>query len=120
MDRAAAAWRANRIRDSVDGYLAILRDEPTAVRAALNLGLLYYEVLARSEADRRRFWPRARAAFRWFLDGRAPQDGFEQFERTLGVPFRMERIAALLGPEPLQAVQFADLEWPNDGGSDGR
>ena len=112
MDRAAAEWRAGRARASAEGYFAVLRDHPDAVRAALNLGLLYYEVLPQTEVDRQRFWPVARSAFRWFLDGKAPSDGHEQFERTLGVPFRMERIGEMLGPEPLQAVRLEDLRWP--------
>lgn len=115
MDRAAALWRGGQLQASVEAYLAILRDAPSAMRAALNLGLLYYEVLPQNEAERRRYWPRARAAFRWFLDGGEPSDGHEQFERTLGVPFRMQRIAELLGPEPLEAVRLADMRWPTNG-----
>lgn len=113
MDRAAALWRARRARESVEVYLGILRDSPTTTRAALNIGLLYFEVVPQNDAERRRYWPAARAAFRWFLDGGEAADGHEQFERTLGVPFRMERIAELLGPEPLHAVRLTDLAWPN-------
>jgi tetratricopeptide (TPR) repeat protein len=112
MDRAAALWRQKRWRESVDTYLAVLTAEPGANRAALNIGLLYYEVVPTNEVERRRYWPLARAAFRWFLDGGEPADGHEQFERTLGVPFRMQRIAELLGPEPLQATRLTDLRWP--------
>lgn len=115
MDRAAALWRARRHREAVDLYLAILREAPDTARAALNVGLLYHEIVPRSEADRRRYWPRARAAFRWFLDRCEPADGHEQFERTLGVPFRMQQIAALLGPEPLLPVSLDDLLWPEAG-----
>jgi tetratricopeptide (TPR) repeat protein len=115
IDRAAALWRTNRPREAVDAYLAILRDVPGNTRAALNIGLLYYEVAPRNEAERARYWPRARAAFRWFLQGGEAADGHEQFERTLGVPFRLDRIAKLLGPEPPGAVQLDDLRWPASG-----
>jgi tetratricopeptide (TPR) repeat protein len=114
MDRAAALWRSNQPRAAADAYLDILRAAPKAGRAALNLGLLYYEVVPQDAAARRRFWPSARAAFRWFLDEGGNAEGHEQFERTLGVPFRMQRIAELLGPEPLRAVQLDDLRWPGE------
>jgi Flp pilus assembly protein TadD len=115
MDLAAALWRANRPREAVDAYLAILRDTPANTRAALNIGLLYYEVAPRNEAERARYWPYARAAFRLFLQGGEAADGHEQFERTLGVPFRLERIAQLLGPAPPGPVQLDDLRWPASG-----
>jgi tetratricopeptide (TPR) repeat protein len=112
MDRAAALWRARRLEESVGAYMAILVDAPDMVRAAFNIGLIYYEIAATDEATRRLYWPRARSAFRWFLDQGSGGDGHEQFERTLGVPFRMERITELLGPEPLRAVRLDDLRWP--------
>ena len=100
MDRAAVQWQNGELERSAASYLSVLEAMPTATRAALNLGLLYYEVApAADEAAERRFWPAARAAFRWFLDGPAPAGGFEQYERTLGVPFRLARIARRLGPE---------------------
>lgn len=111
MDRAAALWRERRPRESIDAYLAILADAPATARAALNIGLLYYE-LAQNDADRRRYWPRARAAFLLFLERSQPSDGHEQFERVLGVPYRMERIADVLGPAPAAPPQVEDLHWP--------
>ncbi len=111
MDRAAALWRARRPRESIDAYLAILADAPATARAALNIGLLYYE-LPQNDADRRRYWPRARAAFRLFLERSQPSDGHEQFERLLGVPYRMERIADVLGPAPEAPPRVEDLHWP--------
>lgn len=115
MDRAAALWRSRRARESAETYYKILCDAPQMRRAALNLGLLYYEVLAKDEAQRATFWPPARAAFRWFLNGNEPADGHEQFERMVGVPFRMANIADALGPEPLQAVKLDDMRWPSSG-----
>ncbi len=113
MDRAAAWWRLGQHQQSADAYLAALRARPQATGAALNLGLLYYEVIPTDETARLRFWPAARAAFRYFLDGPASADGVEQYERTLGVPFRMARIAELLGPEPPVPARIDELRWPS-------
>lgn len=112
MDRAAAWWRLGQNQKSAEAYLAALRARPQETGAALNLGLLYYEVIPRDESARRRFWPAARAAFRYFLDGPSNADGVEQYERTLGVPFRMARIAELIGPEPPVPVRLEELRWP--------
>ena len=112
MDRAAALWRANRPREAIDTYLAILAEQPDMARAAWNVGLLYFDVVPQDDAQRRLFWPRARAAFHYFLQHSQPSDGDEQFERTLGVPFRLERIAALLGEAAAAPVELAALRWP--------
>lgn len=112
MDRAAAFWRAARFQEAAELYLAVLGEQEATPRAAFNLGLLYYEVAPTDEASRRRFWPAARAAFRWFLRGPAPVDGHEQFERTLGVPYRLARIEELLGPADDRPVTLPDLAWP--------
>lgn len=115
MDRAAAFWGAGRHREAVDLYLAVLRSAPATSRAALNIGLIYYEVVPQDDGSKRRFWPLARIAFDWFLATATAAEGHEQFERTLGVPFRMARIAELLGPAPVSSVAARDvalLQWP--------
>lgn len=112
MDRAAALWYAGRTREAVEAYLAVLRDEPHRARAALNIGYLYYEVAPANEVERLRFWPCARAAFRLFLERVQPNDGHEQFERTLAVPYRLEVIGELLGPDLRDSVALDDLRWP--------
>lgn len=112
MDRAAIDWRGGRPQRAVEGYLDVLRMAPGTARAALNIGLLYYEVVPQNDADRRRYWPRARAAFRMFLAGAEPSDGFEQFERIWAVPYRLRRIEALLGPAPDGEPSLDQLEWP--------
>lgn len=116
MDRAAAFWGAGRHREAVDIYLAVLQTAPNTSRAALNIGLLYYEVVPQDDAARRRFWPRARLAFDWFLATATAAEGHEQFERTLGVPFRLARISELLGPSPAPGGESRDvraLSWPD-------
>ncbi len=117
MDRAAALWRSGRPRPAAEAYLTILEEAPSEARAALNIGLIYYEVVPRDELSRRKFWPKARDAFRIFLantraDG---DDGDERFERTWAVPYRLRRIAELLGPAPPGPPQPASLVWPADG-----
>ncbi|MEO6593206.1 MAG: hypothetical protein ABIP94_00465 [Planctomycetota bacterium] len=117
MDRAALLWRARRPREAVDAYLGILAQAPDMARAALNIGLLYYEVLPQNDAERRLMWPKARAAFRWFLQKSVPSDGHEQFERTLAVPYRLELIADLIGPDAAspgteRPVVLDDLRLP--------
>ena len=116
MDRAAAFWGAGRHREAIEIYLSVLQTAPSTSRAALNIGLLYYEVVPQDEAARRRFWPRARLAFAWFLATATAAQGHEQFERTLGVPFRLARIAELLGPSSAAAGDIRDpgaLAWPD-------
>ncbi|MBL8729656.1 MAG: hypothetical protein JNM25_14575 [Planctomycetes bacterium] len=112
MDRAAALWRGKHPREAVEMYLGVLREQPGRARAALNIGYLYYGVLARDEASRRRFWPAARAAFRMYLTLAQPTDGHEQFERTLAVPYRLEVIGELLGPDDRETVSIDQLDWP--------
>ncbi|MBM4062535.1 MAG: tetratricopeptide repeat protein [Planctomycetes bacterium] len=112
LDRAAATWLGGDPRGAVARYLGVLADRPGEARALLNLGLLYYEVLPKSTADRAIHWPRARAAFQLFLQTVVPPDGHDQFERTLAVPFRLGVIAEALGPAPGTAPTLADLRLP--------
>jgi len=98
MDEAALLWRDGKPKAAIELYLDILGEQPDVARAALNIGLIYYEVLPRSDADKLQLWPKARVAFELFLQRSDPQDGFEQFERTWAVPYRLRRIADLLGP----------------------
>lgn len=112
LDRAAAAWLGHDPKPAVQEYLEVLSSHPDEARALLNVGLLYYEVVPRGEAERSLYWPKARAAFQLFLAAPAPRDGHEQFERTLGVPYRLEVIAEALGPAPGHKPELADLAWP--------
>src|SRR5690606_8620334 len=111
MDRAAALWRGKQPQAAIEIYLEILRADPTRARAALNIGLLYYEIVPQSEADKPRYWPKARAAFELFLQATEPADGHEQFERTWAVPYRLQCISELLGPSP-GGAKLEDLSWP--------
>jgi tetratricopeptide (TPR) repeat protein len=114
MDLAAAIWRRGVPRSAVEEYIGVLVDAPQTARAALNIGLLYYEIVPKTDEDKRRYWPRARAAFRMFLATTEPSDGHEQFERTWAVPYRLGRIADLLGAGPERAPTIDDLRWPED------
>lgn len=113
MDRAAAIWRKGAPESAIDLYLEILGEVPDAARAALNIGLIYYEVLPRTEADKLLYWPKARAAFRLFLLRSQPSDGHEQAERTVWVPFRLRRIGELLGPAESVEPSLDELRRPN-------
>lgn len=111
MDRAAALWRADRAQSAVEIYLEILAADPTMTRAALNIGLLYYEIVPQNESDKERYWPLAWIAFEMFLQGPPPSDGHEQFERTWAVPYRMRLIGEFLKTPP-RGGALDDLRWP--------
>lgn len=114
MDRAAAQWRSGDPRGAITTYLRVLASEPDSARALLNVGLLYYDVLPKGSEERAIFWPKARAAFELFLLATPPQDGFEQFERTLAVPFRLDVIERTVGAAAASA-SLADLQLPDRG-----
>jgi len=99
MHRAAARWRARQPRTAITLYLEVLDVDPTVSRAALNVGLIYYDAMPQNDEDRRTWWPKARVAFRYFLTLGNPGDGHEAFERSLAVPFRLGVIEDLLGAE---------------------
>jgi tetratricopeptide (TPR) repeat protein len=115
MDRAAAQWRGGDPRAAAASYLAVLETTPGEARAALNIGLLYYEVLPKNVEERRVFWPKARAAFEMFRRITASQDGHEAFERVIAVPYRLEVIAGLLGADQRASFTLADLSLPAGG-----
>ncbi|MCA8954324.1 MAG: tetratricopeptide repeat protein [Planctomycetes bacterium] len=114
MHRAAALWRAFRPREALSNYLAVLERDPRASRAALNIGLIYYDAMPQNDTaeERRQWWPRARAAFRYFLAIGDPADGHEAFERALAVPYRLEEIERLLGPAAAGEVSLDALRLP--------
>jgi len=112
MHRGAALWRALRPREALPHYLAALEQDAGAARAALDIGLIYYDALPRNEEERRIWWPRARAAFRLFLQLPESGDGQEAFERALAVPYRLGVIEDLLGPDPGGEVTLDDLRLP--------
>ncbi|MCR9247599.1 MAG: tetratricopeptide repeat protein [bacterium] len=111
MHRAAALWRAFRPREALSNYLAVLDLDPRAARAALNIGLIYYDAMPQNDSDqeRRQWWPKARAAFRYFLALGEAADGHEAFERSLAVPYRLGVIDELLGAAPTTPVTVDDL-----------
>lgn len=110
MDRAAALWRANRPREALAAYLEVLKARPEHARAALNVGFLYYDVLAgNDEVLRAELWPKARAAFLLFLKNVRPEDGHDHLEQLLAVPYRLREIERRLGKYTGPAPTIADL-----------
>ena len=109
MDLAACDWRSGRVREAMDAYIDALQRRPDNARAALNIGYLHFDALARTETEKREHWPKARAAFLLFLQTVRPADGYDYFERSFAVPFRLKQIEELLGPAPSVAPTLADL-----------
>lgn len=105
MDRAAADWLAGDRDRAAARYRQVLQRDPREVRAALNIGNLYFQRPERSEEEKRRDWPRARQAYRWFLEhaGEATVDGYDLIDQFLSVPCRLGVIDAALGALPRSA-----------------
>ena len=114
MDLAAMEWRAGKLDPALAGYVDVLAQEQVnsqvRARAALNLGNLHYEAGGNSEAQRRAHWPKARKAYAIFLRLVRPEEGQDQFDRMLGVPYRLKEIAALLGPDDGVEPAIQDLK----------
>lgn len=105
MDRAAAWWRKGQPEAALRAYLDVLRDRPDEARAVLNVGFLYYDVLAGQDPElQRRYWPKARAAFLLFQQMVRPEDGQDYLEYLLAVPYRLRRIEEVLGPAAAAAM----------------
>lgn len=100
MDLAAAEWRSGRLEESLDRYLDVLAQSPDNARAALNIGHLHFDALAADDAGRREHWPKARQAYRLFLQLVRPEEGHDYFDAMLAVPYRLKAIDDLLGPDP--------------------
>lgn len=109
MDLAACDWRSERLREALDGYLQALERRPENARALLNIGYLHFDAFARTEDARRVHWPKARAAFVLFLQTVRPADGYDYFERSFAVPFRLKQIDEALGPAVAAQPTLADL-----------
>jgi tetratricopeptide (TPR) repeat protein len=110
LDLAAAEWRSGRPERALELYLEVLaqRSDHHAC-ALLNVGYLYYDTLAKDEATRRVLWPKARKAFLWFLQQVRPEEGMDYVEKLLAVPYRLEEIEALCGPDDGKPPTLADL-----------
>jgi hypothetical protein len=50
-----------------------------------------------------------------FLANTSADDGDERFERTWAVPYRLRRIAEMLGPAPDAGPELSALSWPEEG-----
>ena len=104
MDSAALAWRDGSRDSAADLYRQVLEIDPQAARAALNLGHLYFLSPDRPEAERHREWPRARLAYRYYLELEQVHDGHDLRDVLTSVPERLARIDAFLGPLPADAA----------------
>jgi len=110
MDLAACEWRSGNAEAALSHYLKVLAQRPENARAALNIGYIHFDALARDEAGKRKHWPKARAAFLLFLQTVRPADGHDYFERSFAVPFRLKQIEELLGPAPTDPPAVEDLK----------
>ena len=96
MDRAALAWRSGRLEEAEALYRTVLDRDPTAARALLNLGNLYYEGMGQTEEDKRLYWPLARQAYQGFLNLARAEGAMDLFDYYLAVPFRLKEIDRFL------------------------
>lgn len=114
MDMAAVEWRAGKLDAALTGYVEVLSQEQVnsqiRARAALNIGNLHYEAFGSGDAQRRAHWPKARKAYLLYQRLVRPEEGQDQFDRMLGVPYRMKEIAALLGPDDGLEPAVQDLK----------
>ena len=110
MDVAAIRWQRGDFEGARAEYHRVLDLDPTMDRAVLNLGNLYYEALpAGTEEGRREFWPKARAAYRYFVGLRQAEGLYDVLDAHVGVPYRLQQIEALLGPGPEQEPGLDDF-----------
>ena len=110
MDQAAGAWLLGQVRQSIDLYHRVLELDPSRARAVLNLGNLYYDVLGGgTEEGRREFWPKARSAYRYYLQMNQAEGLYDLFDQKFAVPYRLKEIAVLLGPPGERQPTMADF-----------
>ncbi len=110
MDKAAIAWMRGQLQAALDSYHQVLRLDPSRAEAVLNLGNLYYQALADdSEEGRRRYWPKARLAYTYYLENGAQGTAYDQLDQWLTVPMRLREIDQLLGPRPDLPVRLQDF-----------
>lgn len=100
MDLAAVAWHQDRFDESITLYHEVLRLDPTAVRAALNLGNLYYERGLVAAGDvRATAWRKARKAYQFYLAANRSAGLHDTLDAMFAVPYRIDAIAGAAGPD---------------------
>ncbi|MBK8976431.1 MAG: tetratricopeptide repeat protein [Planctomycetes bacterium] len=111
MDEAAIAWQRGQQSVAAGHYRRVLRADPDNVRAALNLGNLYYGSQERPDAEKLRDWPKARQAYRYLLSiDPGSASGADAFERAVSVPARLRQIEAVIGaPADPRPPSVSDL-----------
>ncbi|MCA8943022.1 MAG: tetratricopeptide repeat protein [Planctomycetes bacterium] len=109
MDRAAIAWQRRRFDEASDHYHRVLAIDPGNSRAVLNLGNLYFDGFGAAESARPEYWPKAQAAYRYFLTMTEARDLHDTLDLHVFVPSRLERIARDVGPAPDQKPRLEDF-----------
>lgn len=103
MADAAVAWRKGDAARAASIYRAVLVEQPQQVKAALNLGNLWFQRPDRTDGARDADWARARDAYRYFLSLDLEGDFFDVHDVLVSVPYRLELIDAAIGPLPVGA-----------------
>ncbi len=98
MNMAAIDWKRGRIVDAAQRYHDVLELQPTAMRAALNLGNLYFEV-ADGRADQKAHMIKARNAYLYFLavSESRNEDRYDYWDHYLAVPYRLKELEQFVG-----------------------
>ncbi len=109
MDQAAIAWKRGDFAGAQTLYHRVLEIDPTRDRAVLNLANLYYDGFGSETDQRPEYWPKARAAYRYFIEMRRAEGLFDVLDYHIGVPYRLEQITALLGEAPPRAPTLQDF-----------
>jgi thioredoxin-like negative regulator of GroEL len=110
MDLAAVAWKEGEGETALELYHRVLLADTAQTHAVLNIGNLYFEVLARgSEAARRAAWAKARNAYRYYLGMGHAADVHDLWDSYLTVPYRLKQIDELLGPAPPGPIALSDF-----------
>ena len=103
MDRAAAAWILGERDRAAATYRRVLELDPGEFRAALSIGNLFFQRPDCTAEVQRRDWPRARLAYRYFLDHAEDGDPYDLMDKFVTVPCRLQIIDAALGMLPAAA-----------------
>lgn len=109
MMRAAIAWESEDYRSARDHYQKVIElyqvegggGDIDYWRAVLNLGNLYYSVLADVDpGGKEAWWPKARDAYQHFSQQGVADGVFDLVDLYVAIPYRLQRIDEAIGPAP--------------------